>query len=267
MDKTYIDTDESIEEYIDNYIVYVKTDENSNITAINSSAFLQDTTDWNKIDEGIGDVYHHAQGNYLEKGLFDNNGCYNYKLVDSIILERTDEEKQIEISVRPVPEPSEIELLKKRADQTEADNLTALEEIAGAYEKALLLEAENAQLKERLAAVEADNLTSLEKITETYEKSLLLEADNTQLKERLIVAEADNITALKGTALVYEKTLDLETENAQLKEKLAAAEVDTLTALEGTATVYEELLALKEQIKGGSTWQRSILNLLKRGGE
>ncbi len=247
--------------------VYILVAIDNSITAINSSTFLADTTDWVKIDEGIGDKYHHAQGNYLAKGLIDDNGCYNYKIVDDIIVERTLEEKQAEIDARPPEPPSEIDLLKKRADQAESDTLTALEGVAEAYEKALLLEVENAQFKERLAVAEADNLTALEKITETYEKSLLLEAENTQLKERLIVAEADNITALQGTAVVYEKTLDLETENAQLKEKLAAAEADTLIVLEGTATVYEELLALKEQIEGGSTWQRSILNLLKRGGE
>lgn len=37
--------------------VYAKTDKNGVITAINSSAFLTDTTGWTEIDEGEGDRY------------------------------------------------------------------------------------------------------------------------------------------------------------------------------------------------------------------
>ena len=37
--------------------VYAKTDENGIITAINSSAFLSDVTEWTEIDEGVGDRY------------------------------------------------------------------------------------------------------------------------------------------------------------------------------------------------------------------
>ena len=80
-----------------NYIVYVQTDITNRITSINSSAFLQDTTDWIQIDEGLGDKYHHAQGNYLPLGLMDSNGCYNYALVDGVVTERTDADKQAEI--------------------------------------------------------------------------------------------------------------------------------------------------------------------------
>ena len=50
------------------YIVYVQTDEQGRITAVNSSAFV--STDWGtEIDRGYGDKYHHAQGNYLDAGL------------------------------------------------------------------------------------------------------------------------------------------------------------------------------------------------------
>ncbi|MDR3596958.1 hypothetical protein [Clostridium sp.] len=54
--------------------VYVKVDDNNIITDINSSIFIQDLTDYIQIDEGNGDKYSHAQGNYLEKGLFDDKG-------------------------------------------------------------------------------------------------------------------------------------------------------------------------------------------------
>ena len=78
---------------MDKIKVYVKLNENNVITQINSSIFLKDTTDYVEIDEGMGDKYAHAQGNYLEKGLFDEQGRYNYKLIDNVPTLLTDEEK------------------------------------------------------------------------------------------------------------------------------------------------------------------------------
>ena len=60
------------------YGVYIKTDAQSRITAINSSAFLPDTAGWMKIDEGFGDRFHHAQGNYLPKPKMDERGILRY---------------------------------------------------------------------------------------------------------------------------------------------------------------------------------------------
>jgi len=42
------------------------------IIAINSDAFLSTFEDWNEIDSGFGDKYHHAQGNYFDKSLMDD---------------------------------------------------------------------------------------------------------------------------------------------------------------------------------------------------
>lgn len=69
------------------YKVYIKIDDDNNIVAINSSAFLEDPTGWIKIDEGYGDKYHHAQGNYLSSPLRNENFkyCYKYNNVDGII--------------------------------------------------------------------------------------------------------------------------------------------------------------------------------------
>lgn len=94
-----------------NHTVYAKTDENGYITAVNSNIFLSDVSGWTKIDEGIGDKYAHAQGNYFENPLIDENGCYNYKLVDSEPVETTDEEKQAQIDARPISEPTPIDVL------------------------------------------------------------------------------------------------------------------------------------------------------------
>lgn len=79
------------------YTVYAKTDDRNVITTINSSAFLTDTTGWIEIDEGGGDIYHHAQNNYLPAGLTDENGIFNYKLADGKPELRTAEEKAPEL--------------------------------------------------------------------------------------------------------------------------------------------------------------------------
>lgn len=76
--------------------VYIKTDSNSNITDINSDVFINDTDGWIKIDEGIGDKYTHAQGNYLSNGLTTENGIYRDKYIDNKVIEKTYEEIQNE---------------------------------------------------------------------------------------------------------------------------------------------------------------------------
>ena len=88
------------------YTVYIRTDAAGRIVEINSSAFLADTAGWTAIDEGYGDKYHHAQGNYFSKPLYDEQWCANYKIENSIVLERTEEEKEIEMSNRPKPLPT-----------------------------------------------------------------------------------------------------------------------------------------------------------------
>lgn len=89
------------------HIVYVKPNSSGYITAVNSSAFLTDTTDWVEIDSGYGDKYHHAQGNYFEKPIMTMGGAYQYKLVDGKPVECTAEEtKAQEESNKPEPEPS-----------------------------------------------------------------------------------------------------------------------------------------------------------------
>lgn len=83
------------------YIVYVRADEAERIVEINSSAFLADTAGWTAIDEGYGDKYHHAQGNYFPLPLYGTDGCANYKRNRSIIP-RTGKEKSLENGARKV---------------------------------------------------------------------------------------------------------------------------------------------------------------------
>lgn len=74
------------------YIVYVKHNDSGYITAVDSSAFLTDLTDWEEIDRGYGDKYHHAQGNYFSKKIHVYPGVYRYKLVNGEPVECTPEE-------------------------------------------------------------------------------------------------------------------------------------------------------------------------------
>lgn len=99
-------------------IVYVKADETSRIIAVNSSAFLPDTTGWVEIDRGYGDKYHHAQGNYLPGPLYDTRGVYRYKLVDGKPEERTQEEMDADYTpteVKPTTE-QRVEVLESTID-------------------------------------------------------------------------------------------------------------------------------------------------------
>lgn len=102
------------------YIVYVKTDSGGFITAVNSSAFLTDTTGWTEIDSGYGDKYHHAQGNYFPQPIITMGGAYRYKLVDGKIVECTQEEIAAqEEAMKPVPTPtleSRVEVLETTTD-------------------------------------------------------------------------------------------------------------------------------------------------------
>ena len=74
---------------MDKYGVYVLVVNRGTVININSSAFLENTSGWIKVDEGAGDKYHHAQNNYLEKPLYDITDVgvvYNYKLVDGEVV-------------------------------------------------------------------------------------------------------------------------------------------------------------------------------------
>ena len=85
------------------YTVYVKLNERGCIVKINSSAFLANPDEWVAIDNGAGDRYHHAQGNYFSGGIYTTDGIPRYKLVDGQPMERTEEEIQAD---RPDPMPA-----------------------------------------------------------------------------------------------------------------------------------------------------------------
>ena len=117
------------------YIVYIKLDDANRITAVNSSAFLSVATGWTEIDSGYGDKYHHAQGNYFDKPLYDDRGIKRYKTIpfvdapegeiiarffkngiEYLIFERMQEEMDADYAELPPPPPSD----KDRIAQLEA---------------------------------------------------------------------------------------------------------------------------------------------------
>ncbi len=93
-----------MEQEVKTYSVYIRTDESNRITAINSSAFLRDTEGWTLIDQGHGDRYAHAQGNYLPMPLVDDRGVCRFKLVEGVVTERTQEEMDADYTLPEQPE-------------------------------------------------------------------------------------------------------------------------------------------------------------------
>ena len=76
------------------YKVYVSLQEGY-ITSINSEIFLseEEIQTMTEIDKGQGDKYAHAQSQYLEKGLIDEHGRYNYKYVEGKVVEVAEADK------------------------------------------------------------------------------------------------------------------------------------------------------------------------------
>lgn len=110
--------------------VYAKADAAGRVVELGSSVFLEDFTGWVQIDEGEGDRYAHAQGNYLEKPLMDADGTHNYILDSGAIREATAAEKEAEKASFPGPEPSREEHLEAQiaALQSQMDALLGVSE-------------------------------------------------------------------------------------------------------------------------------------------
>lgn len=89
--------------------VYISKDSESNITSINSEIFLsqEEIQKMTEIDKGQGDKYAHAQGLYLEKGLVDKYGRYNYKYVEGKVIEVAEGDKPTIEESKAVPTEQE----------------------------------------------------------------------------------------------------------------------------------------------------------------
>ena len=60
------------------YIVYVKTDEQNRICAVESSAFLTNSNGWREVYCGYDARCLHAQSNFFPKPLYDERGIPRY---------------------------------------------------------------------------------------------------------------------------------------------------------------------------------------------
>lgn len=87
------------------YKVYVKLNEDKCVTLIDSEIFLtnEEMQSMTNIDEGEGDKYAHAQSQYLEKGLIDKYGRYNYKFVEGKLVEVAEGDKPTIEEPKAVP--------------------------------------------------------------------------------------------------------------------------------------------------------------------
>lgn len=112
---------------IEPYIVYIRIDDANRIVDINSNAFLTDVSDWIEIDRGFGDKYHHAQGNYFPKPIYEERGIPVYKYVDNEVLERTQEEIDADYH-EPIPQPSETDIALVELAALESENAARLDE-------------------------------------------------------------------------------------------------------------------------------------------
>lgn len=72
------------------YKVYVKTNAEGDVLDINSEIFLSEKQkkEWTVIDQGNGDRYAHAQGNYIDGPLYDIKGRPRYKLQNGAITRK-----------------------------------------------------------------------------------------------------------------------------------------------------------------------------------
>lgn len=112
---------------MEQYTVYVRTDEAGRIVAVNSSAFVADPAGWTAVGAGTGDRYFHAQGHYLEKPLYDADGCANYKLENGAPALRTQQEKAAELAARSPSAPTQLDRVEAQAVYTAMMTDTLLE--------------------------------------------------------------------------------------------------------------------------------------------
>jgi len=75
--------------------VYIRVNKQNEIIEVGSNVFIENFDNWIFVDEGFGDKYAHAQNQYLEKPIIDDNGIYNYIFKNNKITEKTKEIESI----------------------------------------------------------------------------------------------------------------------------------------------------------------------------
>ena len=68
--------------------VYVKVNTDDYIIEVGSNVFIRDYTGWILIDKNVkGDRGAHAQSQYFEKPLINEDGDYNYQYINGVVRE------------------------------------------------------------------------------------------------------------------------------------------------------------------------------------
>lgn len=115
------------------YKVYVRIDELGRVLDVNSSVFLNDTTGWIEIDEGVGQRYGHAQVYYLPGALVDDRGLYRYKYENRRIVERTQAEINADYVEPEQPAPSDSDARIAALEKQVAEQAKLLASYEAAY--------------------------------------------------------------------------------------------------------------------------------------
>lgn len=122
--------------------VYIRTDARGCLVGIDSDVFLEaeriEAEGWVFLDEGEGDRYALAQGNYLPLPLVvvDEDGAvyrYRYDAAEQAILERAEAELEADRAALPEPEPSHADRLVRMLAVNELLTDTQMEDIAEAF--------------------------------------------------------------------------------------------------------------------------------------
>lgn len=114
--------------------VYILLNKDNIVVRIESAISPIDFTDWLEIDEGNGDKYAHAQNNYLERGLVDSKGRFNYKY-DNVLIELTEAEKEVLFPPSPILPTSEEMIIAEMSmsmAQMQSENSQAIAELTTA---------------------------------------------------------------------------------------------------------------------------------------
>lgn len=85
-----MDNNEMIDMFEDNgFEVYAKINLDGYITEVGSNVFIKDYTGWTLIDKNVkGDRGAHAQSQYFDKPLINEDGRYSFKYINGKVVEQ-----------------------------------------------------------------------------------------------------------------------------------------------------------------------------------
>lgn len=108
--------------------VFIKIDDNNRVVRIEGEYSLPpDLTGFILVDEGYGDKFNLAQSHYLEKSLMTDDGIYQYKYINNMVVERSQQEIEADRQRIPIT-PTQMEQLESQVFYTAVMTNTLLEE-------------------------------------------------------------------------------------------------------------------------------------------